>query len=168
METTIEYQVAPAEYRVASGAVILGLDCSSTTIGWCVLDGPTVRDYGEIVLKHSDVNERCRLARAGVGLVLLNHPDIDAAAIEAPASRFKKSLIPQCFVSGAVRSLLSEKGILICDVAPQHAKAKLSGHGDALKEEMQRAALCYGVIGEHAADALGVGLVGLGRVEVTR
>lgn len=165
METTVAYTLAPT---YVAAPVILGLDCSSVIIGWVVLDGTAVRDFGEIQLKHTDVNERCRLARAGVGLVLRCHADIDAAAIETPVNRFAKAIIPQCFVQGAVRSLLAELGILVCDVTPSQAKRCLTDRGDASKEAMQQAAVGRGVCGEHAADALGVALAGLGKVEVSR
>jgi Holliday junction resolvasome RuvABC endonuclease subunit len=165
METTVAYTLAPA---YVAAPVILGLDASSTNVGWVVLDGTIVRDHGEIRLSHPDISERCRLARAGVGLVLRCHADIDAAAIETPVNRFAKATIPQCFVQGAVRSLLAELGILVCDVTPSQAKRALCDRGDASKAAMQQAAAARGVVGEHAADALGVALAGLGKVEVTR
>lgn len=171
MESPVAYAV---DYRVAPAPVILGLDASSTTIGFCVLDGQTVRDFGEVQFKHSDIAERCRLARAYIAGLLRVHPDIDAAAMETPVlKRFKKgtnikALIPQCYVQGALRGLLAELGILVCDVAPAEAKKALEGTGDALKQGMGDTAACYGVRGEHAADALGVALFATQKVEVER
>lgn len=166
METTIAYTIAPA---YVAAPVILGIDASSTNLGWVILDGPTVRDYGELQLRHSDIAERCRLAYAGIGLVLANHPDVDAVAIESPVlRRFKdkrgkfqvttSAIIPQCYVQGAIRCLLSQKQIPICDVAPAEAKKALTQYGGAKKQGMGSAALGYGVSGEHASDALGVAL----------
>lgn len=146
-------------------ATILALDISSVAIGWVIYDG-LVHDYGEIVLKHADINHRCRLARAGVELILANHPSIDAVAIEAPGGQFKGTVIPQCFVSGAIRSYIAELNIPICDVAAQHAKKALTGKGNADKALMQRAAQAYQITGEHASDALGVALTAAGRVQV--
>lgn len=144
---------------------ILALDVSSTTIGWCLYDG-TVQDHGELHLKHPDVNHRARLGRAAIGALLVIHPGLDCVAVESPGSPHKGALIPQCYVSGAIRADLAELGLLICDVAAQHAKQALAGKGNAKKSEMQAAALPYGVTGEHAADALGVALAAAGRVKV--
>lgn len=187
---------APIHYTLAPPIVaplcILGLDISSTAIGWAVYEGPPgiahcprngemggsaislppgaqngtghVRDYGEVYLKHADINHRCRLARAAVGALLRCHSALDAAAIEAPVARFAKALIPQCLVSGAVRSLLAELDIAICDVSPSEAKRALSGGGAASKTLMQAIAAEHGVSGEHAADALGVVLAAYGKV----
>lgn len=144
-------------------STVLALDISSTMIGWCLYDG-AVLAYGEITLKHADVNHRCRLARAQVGGLLIQHPDVDAVATEAPGGSFVGTVIPQCYVSGAVRSLLAERDIAVCDVSAAAGKKALAGKGNAKKGEMQAAALSYGVRGEHASDALGVALVAVGRV----
>lgn len=171
MESPVAYAV---EYRVAPAPVILGLDASSVMLGWVVLDGQAVRDFGTFALRHDDINERCRLARAEIGGLLRVHPDIDVAAMETPVlKRYGKgtnikALILQCYVQGALRGLLSKMGILICDVAPAEAKKALEGTGDALKQGMGDAAACYGVRGEHAADALGVALFATQKVEVER
>lgn len=144
--------------------MIIAFDISSTTIGYVVYDDAVI-EHGNHVLRHADINHRCRLARAFVfGLVQL-YPCLDACAIEAPGGQFKGSIIPQCFVSGAVRSYLAERNIVICDVAAQHAKQALTKRGNASKLQMQEAALAYGVTGEHAADALGVALAAIGRIE---
>lgn len=46
-------------------ATILALDASSTTIGWVVYDG-VARDHGEVVLRGSDIADRCRQAHAAL------------------------------------------------------------------------------------------------------
>ena len=145
-------------------ATVLGLDCSSTTIGWCVHDGQ-VRDAGTLRLTGSDIAERCRQARAGVYLILLNHPDVDAVAIESPVCRFAKALIPQARVSGAVLALLAEKQIAWCEVTPSEAKHAATGRGNASKADMMTAA---GLDDEHAADAVGVAKAALKHVQVLR
>lgn len=145
-------------------ATVLGLDCSSTTIGWCIYDGQ-IRDAGTLKLTGKDIAERCRQARAGVYLVLLNHPDVDAAAIESPVGRFAKALIPQARVSGAVLGLLAEKQIAYVEVAPTEAKRAATGRGDASKADMCSAA---GLDDEHAADAVGVAKAALKHVQVLR
>lgn len=152
--------------------VILGLDASSTTIGFCILDGTTVRDFGEVRLHHSDIAERCRLAWAALNTILEVceqrglRPDL--VALESPVCRYAKSVIPQARVSGALLALCALQGLLVVEVTPGQGKLALAQRGDAGKVEMQDAALGYGVRGEHAADALGVALFGLGRVEVSR
>lgn len=156
---------------------ILALDISSVAIGYVIYCG-AVEAAGEILLKHDDINQRCRLARAQIGGLLVEHPDIDAAAIEEHVLRrftgkngqrvdTAKALIQQCLVSGAVRSLIAERQILLCDdVAQAVAKKTLTGKGNCDKRAMQTAALAYGVRGEHASDALGVALACVGRVKV--
>ncbi len=145
--------------------VLLSLDLSSTTIGWIILDG-TVRDQGTIKLTGADIADRCRQAFAAVGLIIETHPDIDCVAIESPVARYAKAVIPQARVSGAVLARAALFGLHAIEVTPSQAKRLLTGQGNATKEEMQRAAACYGVTGEHAADALGVALFAAGRVKV--
>lgn len=144
-------------------ATVLGLDCSSTTIGWCVYDG-TIRDAGTLKLTGNDIADRCRQARAGVHLVLLNHPDIDAVAIESLVATFAKAVIPQARVNGAVLSLLAERYLWL-EVAPSEAKQALAGRGDASKADMMTAT---GLDDEHAADACGVAKAALKLVRVER
>jgi len=145
--------------------VILALDASSTTIGWVLHDG-TVRDQGTIALTGKDITDRCRQAFAAVGLMIETHPDIDAVAIESPVARFAKAVIPQARVSGAILARAALFGLHVVEVAPSEGKRKLTGHGNAIKEEMQRAAACYGVIGEHACDALGIALYATTKVRI--
>ncbi len=149
-----------------STPTILGLDASSTTIGWVVYHGGTVEAHGTLILKDDDIAERCRLAHAGLNLVLANHPDVDALALESPAGFHKKGLIPQCRVSGALMACAALKGLRVVEVSPAEAKKALTGRGDAGKPLMQEYALAYGVRGEHAADALGVALAAAGQVKV--
>lgn len=144
---------------------ILALDASSTMIGW-VLYNVTVRACGEIPLKHPDINHRCKLARAAVGALLVRFPNLDAIAIEAPGGRFIGTVIPQCFVSGAIRSLLAEHNIAVCDVSPKDGKKALTDKGNASKDEMQANASYWGVTAEHAADALGVALAAVRMVRI--
>jgi len=165
-------QTAPAapgtteapDQSICAAPVILGLDCSSTTIGWAILNGD-IRDAGTLRLTGSDIAERCRQARAGVYLVLLNHPDVDAVAIESPVARYAKAVIPQARVSGAILSLLAEKQIAWVEVTPSEAKRALVGRGGASKADMMTAA---GLDDEHAADAVGVAKAALKHVQVLR
>ncbi len=166
--------VAPGQTEAADQticATVLGLDCSSTTIGWCVYDGQ-VRDAGTLKLTGKDIAERCHQARAGLGLVLLNHPDVDAAAIESPVARYAKAVIPQARVNGAILSLLAEKQIAWVEVTPSEAKATLVGRGNASKAEMMAVATIQArgiaIPDEHAADAVGVAKAALKYVQVTR
>lgn len=148
-------------------ATILALDASSTVIGYCLYDG-AVFAFGEIPLSGWDIAERCRQAHAALNLILATAPasGIDVIAIESPASRFKKSLIPQCRVSGALMAAAALRGHLVVEVSPAGAKIALTGRGNAEKVDMQVAALRYGVSGEHASDALGVALASVKMVTV--
>jgi Holliday junction resolvasome RuvABC endonuclease subunit len=150
-----------------SDATILALDASSTTIGYCVYDG-TVLDHGEIKLTGTDIADRCRQAHAALNLILSTAPDVDAIAIEAPASPHKKSLIPQCRVSGALMAAAALKGLMVVEVTPQAGKIALAGKGNASKDTMMARAHAYGVAGEHASDALGVALAAVKMVKVER
>jgi Holliday junction resolvasome RuvABC endonuclease subunit len=146
--------------------VVLALDASSTTIGYVVLEGGIVRDRGTCALRERDINERCRVAYAYVAALLRCHPDIDVVAIESPVARFAKAVIPQAFVSGAIRTAVTLAGLLILDVEPATAKKALAGAGNAAKDAMMTAAVQYGLVGctEHEADAYAVALVAARRV----
>lgn len=144
---------------------ILGLDASSVMIGWCLYTN-RVLGHGEHKLGAGPIEQRCAAAYNALWNILHDYPQIDAIAIEGPASRFKKSLIPQCRVSGAILALAAQRGILVCEVSPTAAKCALAGIGGASKETMQARASTYGVFGEHAADALGVALASLKQIQV--
>lgn len=118
---------------------ILALDISSIAFGYCFYDG-AVQDHGVILLQHADINHRCRLGRAQIAGLIYLYSSLDAVAIEGPASPHKGALIPQCLVSGAIRSYIAELDIAVCDIPPQRAKQALAGKGNATKEEMLRAA----------------------------
>jgi Holliday junction resolvasome RuvABC endonuclease subunit len=156
-----------AERRAAPPcATILALDLSSTALGWVILDGTIVRASGEVTLRGDGIASRCRAAFHSVELLVEVNRDIDCVAIESPVWRFAKATIPQCHVQGAVLARAALFGLHVIEVTPSQAKRRLSGQGNGTKEEMQRAAACYGVAGEHASDALGVGLWAAERVQV--
>lgn len=146
---------------------ILALDASSTMLGYCVYDG-SVFAFGEIALSGADIADRCRQAHAALNLILHTMCAIDCIAIEAPASRFKKALIPQCRVSGALMACAALRGYLVVEVEPAKAKRALTGTGNADKQLMQLYARDRGVEGEHASDALGVALSAVEMVTVER
>lgn len=150
----------------AARAVILALDCSSTTIGWVVYNG-SVRDQGTVKLKGCDIADRCRQAFACVGLMIETHPDIDCVAIESPVAHYAKAVIPQARVSGAVLARAALFGLHAIEVTPGQAKRALSGSGKATKDEMMIAAYVYlKTYDEHMADALGIALFAAHRVQV--
>lgn len=148
---------------------ILALDASSVMIGYCLYDG-RVLAFGELHLSAPDIAERCLRAHRAFEHILGLAGDIaiDCIAIESPASRFKKSLIPQCRVSGALMAVASLRGFLVVEVTPAQAKRALTDKGNASKEEMQASASDWGVTGEHASDALGVVLSAVKVVSVER
>jgi Holliday junction resolvasome RuvABC endonuclease subunit len=148
--------------------IILALDSSSVMLGYCLYDGAVLAS-GEIVLKADDIAERCRLAFAQFNGLLELYALPDVVAMEAPATRFMKSAIPQCHVQGAIMCAASLKGLLVVSIAPAHAKLVLCGYGNAGKDAMMAAAWeRYGVRGEHASDALAVALAACRRVSVER
>ena len=145
---------------------ILALDASSTTIGYVVYAG-TVLAFGEHKLGGADIACRCQTARDILTLLLTRYPDVAVVALESPVALHAKAVIPQARVSGALLSLVAERaGLLWCEVPPAQAKRALTGHGNATKDEMQQAAVAYGVRGEHASDAVGVAKAAVGMIKV--
>ena len=106
-----------------------------------------MRDQGTVKLTGADIAGRCRQAFAAVGLMIEAHPDIDCVAIESPVARFAKAVIPQARVSGAVLARAALFGLHVIEISPAAAKRTLSGHGNANKEEMIRAAAFTGYMG---------------------
>lgn len=168
--------------------IILGLDMSSTCIGYAALYGDTVRRVGHEDLT-GDIAVRCALA-AGTVARLLDRYTPALVMLESPVARFAKAVIPQARVSGAVLAVLSARAALWAECTPQQAKYALCGDNAATKKEMvdeaaQRLqyprddirvwrgkAYAYAMNGTRAlsedeADALGVALAGRAlRVEV--
>lgn len=145
---------------------ILGIDCSSTSLGYVVYAG-TVLTHGEHKLGGADIACRCQTARDILILLLKRYPEVAVVAIESPVALHAKALIPQARVSGALLGLVAERvGLLWCEVPPAQAKRALTGHGNADKAAMQRAAAVYGVSGEHASDAVGVAKAAVGMITV--
>ena len=143
---------------------ILGLDISSTNLGFCLYAGRVLAS-GEQKLTGA-IEARCAQAYNALWQLLHDWPAVDVLAIEAPVARFASAVIPQCRVSGAILTLAGQRGIPVVEVSPAAAKFALTGRGGASKDTMMSRARAYGVVGEHAADALGVALASLRRVEV--
>lgn len=146
--------------------VILGLDASSTMLGWCVLQGDRAIAHGETRLGGADIAVRCQSAQDALRLLLDSFGTVDVIAIEAPVARFAAAVIPQARVSGALMALAASRWLYVLEIAPAQAKRALTERGNADKGQMQTAAIGYGVAGEHAADALGVALAARPRVRV--
>lgn len=142
---------------------ILALDISSTHIGIIFYHG-VVLDHTEWTLE-GDIAERCRAAYSRFYTLLERYPQIDVLAIESPVMRFAGT-IQQCRVSGAILALAGQRNLPLIEVSPTAAKMALTGIGNCSKEAMQARAQAYGVVGEHASDALGVCLAACKRVEV--
>lgn len=170
-------------------AVILGLDISSSAIGWCLLQG-IVSDHGVIRLdKKLDISERCLSAKNAIENLIARYA-LDAVALESPVARFASAVIPQARISGVVLATLAQHALAWCEVTPAAAKLALAGDGAASKQQMLQAAaphfgyaaeaLAYikqrgdwmaitssaGVFSEHEADALGVALAAAKLVSV--
>lgn len=139
-----------------SAATVLGLDASSTSIGWCLLRGRQVLASGQALLQGT-IAQRCLVAQKLIYNLAERHAP-DAVAIESPVAKFASALIPQARVSGAILAVVASRGLLWQEVPPTAAKKALSGSGSSGKDIMQKFAQSYGVEGEHASDALGVAL----------
>jgi Holliday junction resolvasome RuvABC endonuclease subunit len=168
MTKQVSYQaaLAVAQAPMKPAAVILALDASSTTIGWC-LYAAEPHAHGTVLLPAREIAERCMQAQQALDRLLDRHPAIDVIAIESPVARFAKALIPQARVSGALLAVAAARALPVVEVAPTVAKRILTGRGDADKVAMQAAAATYRIIGEHAADALGIALAACIRVRVS-
>jgi Holliday junction resolvasome RuvABC endonuclease subunit len=142
---------------------ILALDISSIKVGLVFWHGE-VLDHCEWTLT-GDIAERCRMAYSRFYTALEKYPQIDVLAIESPIMRFAGT-IQQCRVSGAILTLAGQRNLPLIEVSPTAAKFALAGVGNCSKQTMMARASAYGVIGEHAADALGVALGALKRIEV--
>lgn len=146
-------------------STILGLDASSTIIGWCVLQDGRALVHGEIKLPVSNIADRCEAAQRGL-VELLEAAPIDAVAIESPVAFRPNAVIPQARVSGALLAICSLREVAWLEIEPTRAKKALTGRGGASKDEMQAKAAEWGVRGEHASDALGIALAAVPRVLV--
>ena len=155
---------------------ILGLDASSTMIGYCLLEGEQVTAHGEIKLRGDDIADRCRQAQNAL-IHLIDGRAIDAVAIEAPVVRrflgkggrrvdTANAVIPQARVSGALLAMVSLRELAWIEIEPATAKRAATTKGNANKDAVQQAAIAYGVLGEHAADAWAVARAAVPRVRV--
>jgi Holliday junction resolvasome RuvABC endonuclease subunit len=144
---------------------ILALDISSTAVGLVFYHG-AVLDHAEWTLS-GDIAERCRLAYSRFWTALERYPQIDVLAIESPIMRFAGT-IQQCRVSGAILALAGQRNLPFVEVSvrPLRSLRWLAIGNCSIGCTMMARASAYGVIGEHAADALGVALGALKRVEV--
>jgi Holliday junction resolvasome RuvABC endonuclease subunit len=143
---------------------ILALDISSTKVGIVFYHG-AVLDHAEWTLQ-GDIAERCRLAYNRFYSALEKYPQVDVLAVEAPVARYASSVIAQSRVAGAILALAGQRNLPLIEVSPTAAKLALAGVGNCSKDTMMARARAYGVIGEHAADSLGVALAALKRIEV--
>lgn len=145
---------------------ILALDASSTNLGYVLYAGQVLA-HGEHKLGGADIACRCQTARDILRMLLNHYPEVAVVAIESPVALHAKAVIPQARVSGALLCLVAERiGLLWCEVPPAQAKRALTGHGNASKDEMQAAAVAYGVRGEHASDAVGVAKAAVNMIRV--
>jgi Holliday junction resolvasome RuvABC endonuclease subunit len=120
----------------------LGLDASSTHIGWVLLEDGVGRWRGVITLKDKSIAKRCLVARRAVAQLIESWKP-DRVGIESPVGRFAGAVIPQARVSGAVLSVIEEANLPWHDIAPKEAKKALASSGTADKEKMLRAAAPY-------------------------
>lgn len=126
---------------------ILGIDTSSTRLGWCVWQDGRVLGHGMVVLRKDGepLAQACHQARVTIQMVLLqnDHTDADAIAFEGAASRHASSLIAQSEVRGTLRGLAASCQILDLDITPQGVKKALKCAGNADKKAVIAAAAQY-------------------------
>jgi len=134
---------------VAPPLTILGLDMSSTTIGYAVKTPALFFRWGHADLT-GDIAARCLQGRNEVARLLDTwRPTL--VVIESPVARYAKAVLPQARLSGAVLALFAERRVLWQEVAPTVAKRVLCGDGAANKMQMVAAAAerlgCSGMSG---------------------
>jgi Holliday junction resolvasome RuvABC endonuclease subunit len=121
---------------------ILGLDASSTCIGYALLTDGVITQHSVAVLgnsKDTPIAVRCERARTfTVHCLTVMKPVL--VVIESPVARFAKSVIPQARVSGAILAALAQLDALHCEATPGQGKQALTGDGSASKMQMVDAA----------------------------
>lgn len=124
---------------------ILGLDVSSTNIGWCLWDGSDPQAFGTIKLKSSDFAQRLCIAETSIDHLITKYQPA-RVALERPAfGKFGGSdsvgMILQ--TTGVVRLVLARWDLETSDISPMTAKKLLTGTGKATKHAMIEAASAY-------------------------
>ena len=150
---------------------IIAFDLSTTRCGWCALrDGEYVA-HGEITLRGAFADRMARALDEIDGVCANAGPDA-VVAIETPfVGRNNKTALQLGLMRGLAWAVsLRRFGAPPLEVTPAEAKLALTGNGAATKQDMMTfARLQTGVaMGEHAADAYGVGLEAWGRVRMER
>lgn len=143
---------------------LLGIDVSSTHIGWCYTIDNTPSAWGVIIAKGS-IAERCRQAYNGVAGIIAEYGP-DAVAIESGVSGgFMGAALVQSEVRGVIRLAVRGAGLLDLDISPTEAKKSLTGFarvkgvtGTNEKRRIIDAAMPFmsADINEHMADAYAV------------
>lgn len=148
---------------------ILGIDASSTNLGWCVYDIEQERviAHGSQKLGASRwIGQRCQTARGVLGYLLTTYTP-DAIGYEGPAYKASPlAIIAQQRVVGVLLMLAADVNREPIEIPPTTAKKALTGSGRADKDLMMQYAEAYIPAGcdEHEADALGVALAALGKI----
>jgi Holliday junction resolvasome RuvABC endonuclease subunit len=150
--------------------IILGIDPGTTRtnpLGWALLE----QVGGRVLLRAADClgrNARDPLAYLALALDDLPTPDLDGVAVEVPHLEPGKTTaaLRLSEVVGVAASYAARRGVPLLRCQPSQAKLALATDGGADKAAMMRAARQqFGVsLPKDAADAVGVGLWGLGEL----
>lgn len=148
---------------------IIAFDLSTTHIGWCALRNGEYDVHKEITLRGSFAERMAAAFTEIDGVCAFATPD-DRIAIETPfVGKNYKTALQLGLMRGLAWAVSLERfGTPPIEITPAEAKLALTGHGAASKQDMMTfARLQSGVaLGEHAADALGVGIAAWGRWRV--
>jgi Holliday junction resolvasome RuvABC endonuclease subunit len=145
---------------------ILGLDASTTHIGWALLNGERVAKSGELELQ-GRLPERIDQARAYVIDLIGWGPELDALAIEEPF--YGRNARTAAALNQMLGALCSIKPMLATyHIAPAEAKLAATGQGFATKLQVQNMLrLQFGQsFAEHEADAVAVALAASGKIKL--
>jgi Holliday junction resolvasome RuvABC endonuclease subunit len=148
--------------------IILGIDCSSTCLGWALLDGGACAGWGHYDLT-GQIDERCEQAQLHAG-ALLDRLRPTLVVIEEPPVHLGGTVIVLAHALGAVLVALRQRRALWHKLQPSEGKKALTGSGAAKKPQMvEVAAAQLGLAGRVATKKSKVVLLDLhdGRVLLT-
>jgi crossover junction endodeoxyribonuclease RuvC len=147
---------------------ILGLDASTTHVGWALWDTVTAMCRSDEMTLTGDLSHRLALACALVRELILRHQPTRIAIEQPFVGRFPGAAMKLGKMHGAIWAVCDRDGYELLDISPAEAKLAATGRGNAAKDQVQamiRAQVGRDV-GEHEADAIGVALAAAGKLKM--
>jgi len=140
MNSVVQYCTLHFEYCPLLLMKILGIDPGLATIGFSLLDGEKLVDYG-VITTESGLFLGDRLLTIGNDLLdLITQFEPDIAAVEQLF--FVQNVtngIAVAHARGVILHALCQKGVPVLEVSPKDVKLAVCGYGNAPKDQVQRA-----------------------------